>query len=278
MAHRKRFWSRSGRSRSSRSRSSSYLKANIYRAIVLAVLLVCSWGAYRVVQYAYGHESLAIRNVQVRGERRVSESAILSRVGDFPGSNLMALRLDEIRENVESLDWIRHATVHRVWPNELAISVVEREAVALVRIDGLVVQADADGVILPLDPGAKTDMPILDGLSASEAPEAMESNAVRIAVYRRVLEELDGDQLSEVHVGVDGGVSVVPIDDPVVVELGVDEHGSRWARYQALKERIHEDFPEASRIDLRFKDQVIIQMDEQAPAEQIIWGDETKLL
>jgi cell division protein FtsQ len=209
----------------------------------------------------------------------VTESEILARIADVPGSNALAVRLDEIRASIEGLDWVRHATVHRVWPNELAISVVEREAVALARIDGMIFQADADGMILPLDPLADTDVPILDGLARPRTPEDAEANAVKIDRYRRLLEELDADELSEVHVSADGEVSIVPTDDPVVVELGADNLVSRWERYQALKERIHSDFPEATRIDLRFKDQVIIQVDdEQEPAVPIIWGDGTKLL
>lgn len=242
-------------------------------------LFLAGWGGYRAVRYAYASDNLEIRNVQVRGERRVTESEILARIADVPGSSVLAVRLDEVRASVESLGWVRHATVHRVWPNELAIWVVEREAVALARIDGTIFQADADGMILPLDSRADTGIPILDGLVRPRAREDAEANAAKIDRYLGLLRELDADDLSEVHVSVNGEVSVVPIDEPVVVELGADDHGPRWERYLALKERIHSDFPEATRIDLRFKDQVIIQVqDDEEPAEQIIWGDGTKLL
>jgi cell division septal protein FtsQ len=250
----------------------------VYMSVFVVVLVTVGWGLYRAVLYTRGTESLAIRNVQVRGERRVTESEILARVGHVPGSNAFAVRLDEVRTAVEGLGWVRHATVHRVWPNELAIEVVERDAVALARIDGRIVQADEDGMILPLDPLADTDLPILDGLDHATSAVDTASNRAKVAVYLRVLDELDGTVLSEVHVSDSGEVSVVPIDNAVAIDLGADEHIARWTRYQALRDRIHADFPQATRIDLRFKDQVIIQVDDGEPAEKIIWADETKLL
>lgn len=274
MASQKGFWSRR-----SRRQPPAVRVRYVYLGVFLVVLGVFGWGMYNAVLYAHSTESLQIRNVQVRGERRVTESEILARVAGVPGSNALAVRLDEVRIAVERLGWVRHATVHRVWPNELAISVVEREAVALARIDGMIVQADADGVILPLDPLADTGVPILDGLARPAAEVDTAANAEKVAVYQRVLDELGGETLSEVHVSDAGDVSVVPIDDPIVVDLGDEDHASRWARYQTLKTLIQAEYPEATRIDLRYRDQVIIhQVDEDAPTEKIIWGDETKLL
>jgi hypothetical protein len=64
------------------------------------------------------------------------------------------------------------------------------------------------------------------------------------------------------------------------VDLGLADHRNRWEKYQSLKMQIREDYPTATRIDLRFRDQVIIQTEraDDAPAERIIWGEETKLL
>jgi len=259
-------------------KSPAELRRYLWYGISGALMLVCTYGVYRAVVYAYNTERLEIRNVQINGEHRVTENEILARAGFMPGTNVLEVDLDDVRMEIEQILWVRHAEVRRVWPNELAISVVEREPVALARISGEVYQVDADGVILPVDAAANTNFPILDGLGVAESENAAQGNAVKIGIYQDTLEALGQSGLSEVHVSDTGEVSVVPVDDPVVVDLGLAEHRRRWEKYQSLKTRIQTDYPTALRIDLRFRDQVIIQTEDDEPAERIIWGDETKLL
>jgi cell division protein FtsQ len=264
--------------RSLRRKSRQDLLGYLYAGLSLIVMVSFGWGIYRVMIFAQTTERLEIRNIQVSGERRVSENEILARAGYTPGMNALHVDLEETRQAIEETLWVRHATVRRVWPNELAITVVERSPVALARIDGEIYQVDVDGFILPIDALTHTSFPILDGLIASDSEGSIDSNAVKIGIYRDTLDVLGESQLSEVHVSDTGDVSVVPVDDAVVVDLGMADHRSRWEKYLSVKALILEDYPTTLRIDLRFKDQVIIQTEENEPAERIIWGEETKLL
>jgi cell division protein FtsQ len=253
----------------------------LYVSGLAVAVAAFGWGLYRVVVFAHNTESLEIRSIQVTGERRVTESEILARAGFTPGTNALRVSLEDTRHAVEQILWVRHATVQRVWPNQLAITVVERDPVALARIDGEIYQVDIDGVTLSVDTWTNTNFPILDGLKLGDAEADIADNAVKIGIYRETLETLGENQLSEVHVSEAGDVSVVPVDDPVMVDLGIEDHRDRWDRYQSLKTQIREDYPTALRIDLRFRDQIIIQTeqaDDDEPAERIIWDEETKLL
>ena len=101
---------------------------------------------------------------------------------------------------------------------------------------------------------------------------------VKINIYREIVEAIGESQLSEVHVAESGEVSVVPTENPILIKLGLTSHRDRWEKYVGLSKRIHEDYPDAFRVDLRFRDQVIIQTEEDEPAGNVIWGEETKLL
>jgi cell division protein FtsQ len=46
-------------------------------------------------------------------------------------ASFFQINLDRVRELSESVPWVRHARVRRVWPNQLEISVEEHEALAL---------------------------------------------------------------------------------------------------------------------------------------------------
>jgi hypothetical protein len=87
-----------------------------------------------------------------------------------------------------------------------------------------------------------------------------------------------GTELSEVHVNDAGEVSVVSASDPLLVNLGVDEFRNRWIKYLQLKGQIREQYPGAVRVDLRFRDQVIVRMRDDEAGEKIVWDAQKKTL
>lgn len=66
------------------------------------------------------HVTLAPLRQQLAGQLKQDRSASFFRVN-----------LDHVREVAESVPWVRHARVRRVWPNRLEIHVEEHEALAL---------------------------------------------------------------------------------------------------------------------------------------------------
>jgi hypothetical protein len=93
-----------------------------------------------------------------------------------------------------------------------------------------------------------------------------------------VLEELGETGLSEVHINDSGEVTVVSASDPVVVNLGGSDFRKRWIKYLQLKPQIQEQYPLAVRVDLRFKNQVIVRMRDDETGENIVWGEGKKTL
>src|SRR5262249_38321399 len=89
--------------------------------------------------------------------------------------------------------------------------------------------------------------------------------------YRNVLEEVGQISLSEVHINDSGEVTVVSANDPVLINLGVSDFRSRWIKYLQLKPQIQQQYPQAVRVNLRFKSQVVIKMKDHNPGENIVW-------
>ncbi len=269
-------WTQLFRSQSSKSKSGAKVRINGYLrvAVWVPVLLGLGFGIDRSISYIQETESLEVRRISVSGLHRVSENEIFARVGYAPGTNVLQVNLEETRKAVEEILWVRHATIQRVWPNEIVISLVERQPIALARINSEIYQVDIEGVVLSPDVLTEINAPILDGLHVGDP----EGNEIKIDIYREIVEAIGESNLSEVHVGESGEVSVVPTENPILIDLGLTSHRDRWEKYVGLSVRIHEDYPDAFRVDLRFRDQVIIQTKENGPAGNIIWGEETKLL
>ena len=57
-----------------------------------------------------------------------------------------------------------------------------------------------------------------------------------------------------------------------MVNLGAVDFRSRWIKYLQLKPRIQQQYPQAVRVDLRFRNQVIVRMKDDDSSENIVWG------
>lgn len=83
------------------------------------------------------------------------------------------LDVDEkmVARGVESLPWVQGATVHKQWPGQVRIRLVEREAVAVAPAeDGAVALVDRTGRVLEFVDAGPPDLPVLAGLAPAGAP------------------------------------------------------------------------------------------------------------
>jgi cell division septal protein FtsQ len=232
------------------------------------------WVAFKVRDYITSAPRFEVQKLSVSGVKRVQENDVLAKAGFEVGTNVFGVDLNEIRERVEALDWVRHAQVQRVLPDQIIIKIVEREPVGLARIQGEIYQFDIDAKILDPDPSGGSSFPILDGLR----PGDLNGNRRKIETYRNVLEQLGETALSEIHVNDPGEVTVVAASDPLLINLGTTDFRVRWIKYLQLKAQIQEKYPQAVRVDLRFKNQIIIRMKDEDGSEQIVWDGKKNTL
>jgi cell division protein FtsQ len=74
----------------------------------------------------------ALRQMQIEplpGQivKHVNLSQVKNQVLEQVQGNFFTVRLENIKEAFESLPWVRHASVRRVWPNGLAVSIEEQK-------------------------------------------------------------------------------------------------------------------------------------------------------
>ncbi len=259
------------------------MKAKLLRYVQVGMLVVSltglGWATYQVAHYLRTAARFEVKALAVSGVggplKRVSEDQIIAQAEFEVGTNVFRADLTMIRERVERLQWVRHAIVQRVLPDQIIIRVVEREPIGIGRIQGDAYQFDVDATILELDTISTASFPILDGLRRGDP----EGNLRKVGVYQSVLTELGEAQLSEISINEAGEVLVVSASDPLKVNLGLEEFRNRWIKYLQLKTQIQEQYPQAVKVDLRFKNQVIVRMkDDESFGEQVVWGGEKKTL
>lgn len=91
---------------------------------------------------------MRIATVSLSGQRQVGREEIFAAAGVTDHSSLLFLDVAGARARLEAIPWIAEATVRKLYPDRLQITVTEREAFALWQRDGKVAVIAADGTVL----------------------------------------------------------------------------------------------------------------------------------
>lgn len=112
---------------------------------------------------------LPVRTIEVEGQMHHHSSQMLRKtIGEHLRGGILTTDLQEIKAASEDLAWVRRATVRRIWPDRLRVTVEEYRPIARWNRDGLVT---TEGVVFR--PGAQTipaGLPLLEG-DDQRAPE-----------------------------------------------------------------------------------------------------------
>ena len=91
---------------------------------------------------------MRIATVSLSGQRQVSREEIFRAAGVTDHSSLLFLDVTQARAKLEAIPWIAEATVRKLYPDRLQITITEREAFALWQRQGKVAVIAADGTVL----------------------------------------------------------------------------------------------------------------------------------
>ena len=72
-----------------------------------------------------------VEGVAFEGRAAAAKDELERMLGIKRGDLMLYVDVDEARARLESLPWVKSASVRRVWPNRISVQVVERRPVAL---------------------------------------------------------------------------------------------------------------------------------------------------
>jgi cell division protein FtsQ len=207
----------------------------------------------------YGQESA---NVHVSGVKWASRAEILRVFQPDFNRSLYLLPLAERRRALLRISWVRDASLTRIWPNELAVHVEERQPVAFLQISfgpmSRYALIDADGAII--EPPARTrfDLPVVSGVNPN-AP--IGDRAVRVHRMQRLTGELGAlaAGVSEIDVGDLDNLKIRERigDQTVLLDMGDRNFASRMHTFVDQFPNIRRRLPAVAELDLRIDDQII---------------------
>jgi cell division protein FtsQ len=234
-------------------------------AVAFSALLIASiYAFHRLEQFLIRDPRFALAGVdadpaaiEVAGAAHASRAQIERVFVIDLGRSVYLLPLSDRRDALRTVDWVKDASIARLWPNRVVVSVQERKPVAFLTLApsrfGLI---DEDGVILP--PAAdRFTLPVLTGVRASDAIETRRDRVHRMV---RLAADLADNvrNISEIDVSDRDNLKVtVPRDGHIMTLLLGDRDFAR--RYQIFLRHyaeIRRQSPNAMTFDLRLGDRI----------------------
>ncbi len=212
-------------------------------AAVLAAAAGLAWGSERLSD----PQTLPVRQVDITGElRHVQRDALRAALAPAVEQGFLGADMRAIQRRVEALPWVDSASVRRIWPDRIVVSVQEQAPVARWAGGGFV---NRRGEVFAAKAAADTalaGLPLLQGQTADAGKivQTFRTATARLRPLGLRVTDLSLDARGELRIGLGNGIELV---------LGRADTGERLQRFlevwpQVLAARA----PEIARIDLRY--------------------------
>lgn len=246
------------------------LKATILLAVTFALLGCLAWAIHDYGMHAEHFRIESSDNIDISGVHNASRAQVVEVIGSDIGRNVFRVPLDVREKQLEQIPWVESASVMRVLPNRIAVSITERTPVAFVLIGSRTSLIDANGVMMgpPASRQTRYQFPVIRGLAETEA---LTSRAAVMKIYNRLVRELDSSpsdqhfmrQISEVDLADPEDVKVNATSDGgmVLIHLGASDFLERYTLYAAHIGEWRRQYHNVQSVDLRYEGQIIVNPD-----------------
>ena len=199
---------------------------------------------------------LGLEQVTISGISQMGENEVLAAAGINSKLSLAFLDVNDLRERLERVPMVKSATVRKLYPNELVITLTEREAHAIWQNNGELFVIAADGTVIDLMQDERyLDLPFVVGEGAN----------TRNKDYLALIEAA-GPLKHRVRAGtlVAGRRWTLKMDNGMDVRLPELKAADALARLVKLENEQKILEKDVLAIDLRMADRVVVRLTEEA--------------
>ncbi len=207
--------------------------------------------------------------IRVDGLSHASESAVLKVFASDRGRSISEIDLEKRREALRTVDWVKDASVRRIWPNQLHVTIEERVPVAFIQVtSGLSTDLtspvvnrpkliDGEGVVLSPRGKLPPGLPLLSGVRERDE---ITRRGTRVRLMLRVLDELKNvrEKIGEVDVTDPENIRVLYQngDRQLVLVLGNERFRQRMETFLDHYDGIRDKLQAKSVLDISLEGQI----------------------
>ncbi len=147
----------------------SILKSNLFQFVLFAVTVAAAGYFYSKNIINAGNPVFSVKKIVFDGNEKVPDILLLKTSGLRYKSNILKVSIEDVKNKLENVAWIKSAVVQRVLPNTIYVRVAERIPIAILQSKYKLYLVDADGMVLENDGiGDFSNLPIVVGEGASK--------------------------------------------------------------------------------------------------------------
>lgn len=123
-----------------------------------------------IMQWDY----LALKKIEISGNRMAAKKEIVTAAGLAPGDNLLSINGAVVRKRIASLPWVESVSISRSLPDTLRLTITEQMPLAVVRVgpdSDIIINRDGHP-FKEFDPekDSSLGLPVIEGLELEKQP------------------------------------------------------------------------------------------------------------
>jgi cell division protein FtsQ len=236
--------------------------------MIVMIALTSLYALHRLEQFLIRDPRFALNGedgsqdngtLEIAGATHASERQVEAVFAEDSGRSVYLLPMNDRRTTLLSVDWVKDASVVRLWPNRVIVKIAERKPVAFIALTpsrfGLI---DDDGVILP-PAQDRFALPVLAGVRSSDPVAQRRDRVHRMLRLTRDLGELAA-RVSQIDVADPDNLRVTqPWEGRVVtLLLGDRNFNLRYQNFIRNYPEIKRRLPDATTLDMRLEDRITV--------------------
>jgi cell division protein FtsQ len=194
---------------------------------------------------------LVVGDIEVEGRETTDTATIMAALAAERGTPILSVSPDRAKAKLESLPWVRSASIERRLPGTLVVRLVERHPLAVWQHAGKQELIDREGEVIPVE-----DLTRFARLPTVVGDDAASHAAELIAMLARE-PELAARVTAAVRV--DDRRWNVRIDNAIDVLLPEANPGDAWVRLAALEKSDKLLQRDIRTVDLRLPDRLVLR-------------------
>jgi cell division protein FtsQ len=220
------------------SLNGQFFRRTLFAFVAISLL---AWGVVELRK----PETLPIKTIHALGRfSKVDETMLRNVIAESIDGGYFAVNVSAVKQAVESLPWVHSASVSRIWPDTISITVVEEQAMAAWARGGLVNQQGA--IILPMPESYPKGLPVFNG------PAGMERNMTEFYKSAKDVIEPLGIQITGLNLD-SRGAYVIELSNDINLLLGREHTQSRLQRFaRVYKKVLAKRSSDIARVDMRY--------------------------
>jgi cell division protein FtsQ len=214
---------------------------------------------------------------RIEGMSNVTEEQVVRIFATDFGRSVYLCPLKARRLKLLGLDWVKDASISRLWPNQIVVRLTERKPEAFAQLtaaDGTRSSSliDADGILLERRKATPFHLPVLTGMTRAEGEASRRDRMKRflrlqseLGSYMEKISEIDVRELDNLRV-------VLPFDNrAIALMLGNQSYRERFQNFLDNQEEIRKRLPDALLLDLQLKDRITaVAVPPSQPASAVV--------